>query len=432
MNSTLTKPQSAELAVSKMAENLIGSEILKLSGEINELIRKGEKIANYTVGDFNPDIFPLPEEFKKEIIAAYNGNHSNYPPSDGILALRETVAQFLYERLALDYSPQNEILIAGGARPIIYAAYRALIDPGDYVFYPAPSWNNNHYIHLTAAKPIMMEAKAENNFMPTADDLLPHIGKLNLVSLCSPQNPTGTVFTKDGLESICDIILQENKRRAGRKKPLYLLYDQVYNQLTYGSVKHFNPVTLCPEIRDYTVFVDGISKSLAATGVRIGWSMGNKKIIDKMKSIIGHVGAWAPKAEQVALANYLGNREAVDKFMTDFKNKLSQRLNGFYEGFMDLKKQGLRVDAIEPQAAIYLTVQFNLKGMKTEDGGILSNTADITRYLLQKAKLALVPFYAFGASSESTWYRLSAGTADLNGIKDVMERLGSALGQLKK
>jgi aspartate aminotransferase len=431
MSTTMTETKSAELRVSEMAENLIGSEILKLSGEINEKIRQGEKIYNFTVGDFNPTMFPLPDELKKEIIAAYNDNQTNYPPSDGILALRQSVAKFLSERLGLEYSAQNEILIAGGARPIIYAAYRALVDPGDNVFYPAPSWNNNHYIHLTAAKHIMMEAKPENNFMPTADDIFPHIGKLNLISLCSPQNPTGTVFTKEGLSAICELIVNENKKRSDKKKPVYLLYDQVYNQLTFGDVKHFNPVSLCPEIRDYTVFVDGISKSLAATGVRVGWSMGNKKVMDKMKSIIGHVGAWAPKAEQVAVAKFLDNTKAVDTYMATFKDKIWQRLDAFYKGFAELKKEGHRVNVIEPQAAIYLTVQFDLKGMKTGDGTVLKNTESITQYILNEAKVALVPFYAFGASTESTWYRLSVGTADVKSIPEVLEKLRSALQKLK-
>ncbi len=431
MSTTMAETKSAELRVSEMAENLIGSEILKLSGEINEKIRQGEKIYNFTVGDFNPTMFPLPDELKKEIIAAYNDNQTNYPPSDGILALRQSVAKFLSERLGLEYSAQNEILIAGGARPIIYAAYRALVDPGDNVFYPAPSWNNNHYIHLTAAKHIMMEAKPENNFMPTADDIFPHIGKLNLISLCSPQNPTGTVFTKEGLLAICELIVNENKKRGDKKKPVYLLYDQVYNQLTFGDVKHFNPVSLCPEIRDYTVFVDGISKSLAATGVRVGWSMGNKKVMDKMKSIIGHVGAWAPKAEQVAVAKFLDNTKAVDAYMTTFKDKIWQRLDAFYKGFIELKKEGHRVNVIEPQAAIYLTVQFDFKGMQTADGTVLKNTESITQYILNEAKVALVPFYAFGASTESTWYRLSVGTADVKSIPEVLEKLRSALQKLK-
>lgn len=431
MKTMLTETKNAELRVSEMAENLIGSEILKLAGEINEKIRNGEKIYNFTVGDFNPNIFPLPDELKKEIIAAYNDNQSNYPPADGILALRQSVSKFLSERMGLEYSPQNEILIAGGARPIIYAAYRAVVDPGDYVLYPAPSWNNNHYIYLTGAKPVMVEALPENNFMPRADDILPHMGKLTLISLCSPQNPTGTTFTKEGLEAICKMVLQENKRRGDKKKPVYVLYDQVYNQLTFGDVKHYNPVSLFPEMKDYTIFVDGISKSLAATGVRVGWSMGNKKVIDKMKSIVGHVGAWAPKAEQVATAKFLDNAKAVDAFMGVFKDKIWKRLDGFYKGFMDLKNEGHRVNVIKPQAAIYLTVQLDLKGMKTAEGKVLNNTESITQYILNEAKVALVPFYAFGASNESTWYRLSVGTAEAEAIPDVIAKLRNALQKLK-
>jgi len=430
MESTLTQPKSRDLEVSEMAENLIGSEILKIAGEVNEKIRKGEKVYNFTVGDFNPEIFPLPNELKAEIIAAYNANQSNYPPSDGVLTLRQSVAKFLTKTLGLDYNPQSEILIAGGSRPIIYAAYRALVNPGEYVIYPVPSWNNNHYVHLTGAKPIEVDARPENNFMPTAADIKPHIGKATLIALCSPLNPTGTVFTKEGLKEICDLVIEENKRR-GDKKPVYVLYDQVYWQLTFGDVQHFNPVSLCPEMRDYTVFVDGISKAFAATGVRVGWAMGHKKVIDKMKSIIGHVGAWAPKAEQVAVAKYLDNTAAVDTFMQTFKAKLLQRLDGFYKGFQQLEKEGLKVHAIVPQAAIYLTVLFDLKGMKTPDGKVLTNGESVMQYILNEAGIALVPFYAFGASTDSTWFRVSIGTAEANGIDDVIAKLRAALQKLK-
>ncbi|HTB06805.1 MAG TPA: aminotransferase class I/II-fold pyridoxal phosphate-dependent enzyme, partial [Bacteroidia bacterium] len=216
METTLTQTKSRELEVSVMAENLIGSEILKIAGEVNEKIRKGEKVYNFTVGDFNPEIFPLPNELKAEIIAAYNNNQSNYPPSDGVLTLRQSVAKFLTSTIGLDYAPQSEILIAGGSRPIIYAAYRAILNPGESVIYPVPSWNNNHYVHLTGAKPIEVDALPENNFMPTAADIKKHISKATLVALCSPLNPTGTVFTKQGLQEICEVILEENKRRGDK------------------------------------------------------------------------------------------------------------------------------------------------------------------------------------------------------------------------
>jgi len=429
MESTLTQTKSHELEVSTMAENLIGSEILKIAGEVNEMIRSGEKVDNFTVGDFNPEIFPLPADLKAEIIAAYNNNQSNYPPADGVLTLRQSVAKYLKSTIGLDYSPQSEILIAGGSRPIIYAAYRAILNPGEYVIYPVPSWNNNHYVHLCGAKPIEVDAGPESNFMPTAADIKPHIGKATLIALCSPQNPTGTVFTKEGLLDICNMVVEENKRR-GDKKPVYVLYDQVYWQLTFGDVKHYNPVSLCPEIRDYTIFVDGISKAFAATGVRVGWAMGNKKVIDKMKSIIGHVGAWAPKAEQVAVAKYLENTVSVEKFMTGFRKELIQRLDGFYKGFQQLKKDGFKVNAIEPQAAIYLTVQLDLKGMKAPDGHVLTNSESVMQYILKEAHVALVPFYAFGASTESSWFRLSVGTAQANGIDQVFVKLKAALQKL--
>jgi aspartate aminotransferase len=429
MESTLTQTKSHDLEVSAMAENLIGSEILKIAGEVNEKIRKGEKVYNFTVGDFNPEIFPLPAELKAEIISAYNTNQSNYPPADGVLTLRQSVAKYLKNTIDLDYSPQSEILIAGGSRPIIYAAYRAILNPGESVIYPVPSWNNNHYVHLTGAKAIEVAAGPESNFMPTAADIKPHISKATLIALCSPQNPTGTVFTKQGLLDICNLVIEENKRR-GDKKPVYVLYDQVYWQLTFGDVKHYNPVSLCPEMRDYTIFVDGISKAFAATGVRVGWAMGNKKVIDKMKSIIGHVGAWAPKAEQVAVAKYLENTSAVNTFMTSFRKELIQRLDGFYKGFQQLKKDGFKVDAIVPQAAIYLTVQLDLKGMKTPDGTKLTNSESVMQFILNEAGVALVPFYAFGASTESTWFRLSIGTAQANGIDEVFVKLKAALQKL--
>ena len=430
METTLTQTKSRELEVSVMAENLIGSEILKIAGEVNEKIRKGEKVYNFTVGDFNPEIFPLPNELKAEIIAAYNNNQSNYPPSDGVLTLRQSVAKFLTHTIGLDYAPQSEILIAGGSRPIIYAAYRAILNPGESVIYPVPSWNNNHYVHLCGAKAIEVDALPENNFMPTAADIKKHIGKATLIALCSPLNPTGTVFTEQGLRDICEVVLEENKRR-GDKKPVYLLYDQVYWQLTFGDVKHYNPVSLCPEMRDYTIFVDGISKAFAATGVRVGWAMGHKKVIDKMKSIIGHVGAWAPKAEQVAVAKFLDNGPAVNAFMTKFRGELHQRLDGFYKGFQQLKKEGFKVNAIVPQAAIYLTVHFDLVGMKTPDGKALTNGETVMQYILNEAGIALVPFYAFGASTDSTWFRVSIGTAEANGIDGVFVKLKAALQKLK-
>lgn len=429
--STTAVEKNIDLKVSKLADNIIGSEIIKLAAEVNEKIKKGEKVYNLTIGDFNPKVFPIPAELKTAIIAAYDEDHTNYPAADGMLELRTAVSKLLKERGGLDYKT-DEIVIAGGARPVIYAIFRALVDAGDTVVFPVPSWNNNHYTYLNGAKPVMIETSPENKFMPTAAELKPHIASANIIALCSPLNPTGTTFRKKDLEEICDMILAENiKRNAENKKPLYLMYDQIYWALTHGDTQHYNPVSLRPEMKNYTVFVDGISKSLAATGVRVGWSMGPKKIIDKMKSILTHVGAWAPKAEQMASAVYLNDLPKYDAFLADIKSKINDRLVGFYKGFQALKAEGYKVDAIAPEAAIYLTVQFALHGQKTAEGNVLATTQDVTKYILDEAQVALVPFYAFGSSTDSNWYRLSVGTCKLEDVNGVIDNLRKALSKLK-
>jgi aspartate aminotransferase len=152
--------------------------------------------------------------------------------------------------------------------------------------------------------------------------------------------------------------------------------------------------------------------------------------MDKMRAILSHVGAWSPKAEQEATAKFLKNDVAVNAYLVTFKNRINKRLVGFYEGIQTLKAKGYDVDAIPPQAAIYLTVKFDLVGKTTAKGILLATTADVTAYLLNEAKLAIVPFYAFGTSTNSPWYRLSVGTAHSNEIKALFSQLDTALAKL--
>ena len=411
--------------LSHLAETLIGSEIVRLGADIKEKINKGEKIYNFTIGDFDSSIFPIPKKFEDEIIDAYKDHHTTYPPAEGILALRESVSKFINKREGLDYDA-SEILIAAGGRPLIYALYRALIDKDDKVIYSVPSWNNNHYVHFVEGQHVVIEAVAENNFMPLAEDIKPHLKGAVLIALCSPLNPTGTIFKKKELEDICDMVLQENMLRGEAEKKLYVMYDQMYWTLTYGDSVHYNPVTLRPEMKDYTIFIDGISKSFAATGVRVGWALGPKHVLVKMKAINSHVGAWSPMAEQHATAKYLLQTEAIDTYFVHYKKELEDRLRLIHEGFQKLKAEGFSVDSIAPQAAIYLTIQINLTGRKAGDK-ILTEQKDVTEYILNEAKLAVVPFYAFGASKNSNWYRLSVGTCKKEEIKEMLEKLKEAL-----
>ncbi|WP_246601768.1 pyridoxal phosphate-dependent aminotransferase [Hymenobacter profundi] len=418
------------MQVSRMAGSLIGSEIIKIGNEVNDMIRKGEQICNLTIGDFTPSIFPIPEQLRDNITDAYAAGHTNYPPANGTLDLRTAAADFLRQRLSLDYSP-NDLLVAGGSRPLIYATYLALVDPGDKVVFPTPSWNNNHYCHLSGAEAVMVETLPENNFMPTAAELAPHLPGATLLALCSPLNPTGTMFTREGLLEICDLVVAENQRRQPGEKPLYLLYDQIYWMLTFGDAQHFDPVSLRPELRDYTIYIDGISKCLAATGVRVGYAFGPAVIIDKMKAILGHVGAWAPKAEQMATAAYLTNDAAVEEFIPTFKDKLQQSLTTLYDGLQNLKAQGYPVDAIVPMGAIYLTAKLDVLGKTTPAGQQLTTTKELTSYLISEARLALVPFSAFGTSDTAPWFRMSVGGASLESIEAALPRLQAALDALQ-
>lgn len=419
----------AKLQLSELAETLIASEIVRLGATIKEKIRSGEHIYNYTIGDFDSTEFPIPVLLQEEIINAYKEGFTTYPAAEGELVLRKAVSNYIAKYQGVDYSPM-EILISAGGRPLIYSLYKTIVDKGDKVIYPVPSWNNNHYIDFTHGEHVLITATRENNFMPTATQIAPHIKGATLLALCSPLNPTGTAFKKEELEAICDLVIAENEQRKEGEKKLYLMFDQIYWALTFGETKHHNPVALRPKMKEYTIFIDGISKAFAATGVRVGWSMGPQEVIAKMRSLNSHVGSWAPMAEQHAVARFLEQDGAVQKYLTHFKSEVEFRLTKIYQGFQQLKQAGFTVDAVFPQAAIYLTVQINLTGKKTANGNLLSEQADVTAYILSEAKLALVPFSAFGAGKDSNWYRLSVGCCKKEDIDTMLQKLRDALEKL--
>lgn len=416
--------------LSHLAETLIGSEIVKLGNMISERIRAGEKIYNFTIGDFNPQLFPIPSELEALIIESYQQRNTSYPAAEGVLDLRKAVSYFLKEWEALDYAP-NEIQIASGGRPLIYTIFKAIVDKGDKVIYGVPSWNNNHYVHMTEGVHCVIECLPENDFMPTVEDIRTHIKGATLICLCTPQNPTGTTLTKDVLADICDLIIAENASRKEDEKKCYLLFDQMYWTLTYGNTVHYNPISLRPAMKEYTVFVDGISKAFASTGVRVGWSMGPEIIISKMKAILSHLGAWAPMAEQKAVAKYLYEKEAIAAYLQHFKGEIELRLHQIYDGLIALKQKGFKVDAVAPQAAIYLTIQFDLVGKISSGGIVLKSQSDVTSYILSEAKLAVVPFSAFGGNANNPWYRMSVGTCIKEEISEMLAKLEAALANLK-
>ena len=418
------------MKLSRLAEQIRTSPILTIAAEINARKAKGEQIYNLTVGDFDPNIFPIPDALTEATIRAYQDHQTNYPGAFGLPGIRESVANLLNRFCDLNYEAED-VIIASGSRPVIYAVYRAIVDPGDKVVFPVPSWNNEHYASMLGAKQVTVETTPESNFMPTAATLEPHLDDAVLLALCSPLNPTGTMLSREALTDICQMVVDINQRRSADQKPLYVMFDQVYWMLTFGDNGFFHPLHECPPIRDYAVFVDGMSKAFAGTGIRVGWATGAHHIVARMVSIIAHIGAWAPKPDQVAVGEYLARDDAVDDHLRRFRSALDKRLQGFYNGLMSLKDKGYKVDAIAPQAAIYLSVMIDIVGRKTDQGEVLSSFDDAHRYLLDVAQIGMLPFSWFGARRHGNWFRISVGTCSLEDIDSVMLRLETALSRLQ-
>ncbi len=415
--------------ISGMARGLLGSEVLKIAAEVRAIVAAGKDVCNLTVGDFSSTEFRIPRLLEDKIAELLRKGETNYPPSNGVPQLRDAVVAFYERWLGLKY-PVGSVLVAGGSRPIIYGAYRAVCDPGDKVVYPVPSWNNNHYCHLSGVEGVKVVCGSADAFLPTAALLRPHLRGARLLSLNSPLNPSGTVFSERALGDICDAVLEENARpeRAGR--PLCVLYDQVYWMLTFGAAQHCNPVSLRPDMAPYTIFVDGISKAFAATGVRVGWTLGPEDIVDRMSNHLGHVGAWAPKAEQLATAALLQATDEIVAYHKDFKSGLKARLDALHAGIAILQAEGFPVESIAPMGAIYLSARFNLIGRRTPAGQTLGTNEDIRRHLLEDAGMAVVPFQAFGLMDETGWFRLSVGAVSPAQIDALLPRLKATLQKL--
>lgn len=422
MTTTTTAVLQDETALSQLAQGLIGSEILRISAEINALKATGKEICNLTVGDFSPTEFRIPARLQALIEEALAAGQTNYPPSDGVLELRKAVVQFYRDGLNLDYGIES-CLIAGGSRPIIFAAYAAVVDPGDKVIYPVPSWNNNHYTYLMRGVPVEIVVGPETNFLPTAEQLRPHISDARLLCICTPLNPTGTVMAREEVAAVAQLVVDENQRRAATgAKPLFILWDQVYWQLTFGDSKHYAPPQLVPESKPWTIFVDGISKAFAATGLRVGWTVAPPYVTARMRDILGHVGAWAPKAEQLAVAKFLGEPHEIAAFAEHMHHEMQLRLDLLHDGIEAMRRDGLPARAIAPQGAIYLSVQFDLIGKR----GIRTND-EIRKLLLSEAGFAIVPFQAFGSKREDGWFRLSAGAVSPADIEAGLARVRNVL-----
>lgn len=415
------------LTLSEMALGMRGSQILTISYAVRERIAAGAPVTQFTVGDFNPKYFPVPDLLTQSAIQALENHQTNYPPADGLLELRQAICTHYERNFGVKY-PIESVVVGSGARPVLYATYQCLINPGEKVLTPTPGWNNDYFCQLVDAKQVVIPSGPEDNFMPTAQALRPHIHEARLLVICSPMNPTGTLIRKAQLEEICDLILEENERREQNgQRLMYLVYDHVYWMLTFGDHQHIIPPQVRPEMARYTIFSDAVSKGFAGTGLRVGWMVAPPHITASVKALMTHVGAWAPRPEQSATAQLLNDPDAIDSYMKVFKRKIQERLDALYHAFSRWRSEGLPVDVIAPEGAMYLSVKVDLVGREG-----FPDTDAVRRFLLEQADCAVIPFECFGDTHNSGWLRFSVGAVGMEEVEACLPKIERALRSLIK
>lgn len=416
-----------ESALNELAEGMGGSRILAIASEVRRLAAEGVEVCNLTVGDFSPLHFRPPAPFVEDLAQLVQDGHTNYPPSDGTPELKQAIVDFYARRLGLRF-PIESVIIGSGARPPLFSAYDCFLSEGDVLVYAVPSWNNHYYAYLNRVESVAIQTRAEDGFMPTLAQIQPHLSRARVLHLNSPLNPTGTCITESAMREIAQAVVDENARREAAGQPsLMVIYDMVYWLLTYGETVHHDPISLVPEIAKYCVYVDAISKSMASTGLRVGWGIAAPYLQKAFKALIGHTGAWAPKPEQLATANFFNNDAQVDAWLDDFRGRLQARLDLIKTRFDAMAASGLPVQAIAPQGAIYLSIQVDLIGRTLPDGSTVSSSEDIRSFLLHKAQVAVVPFEAFGLEDAQGWLRMSVGAVGLEDLAAGLDRLEAAL-----
>lgn len=423
--------QSLDASLSVASRGLHESGILKITRGVRAMIARGETVVNLTVGDFDPRYFPIPKKLSRAIQDAVARGETNYPTPEGMLPLRQAISDYVARTAGVRY-PVDSIVVCSGGRPVLYGAYRAIINPGDKVLFSVPSWQNDSYAWLTGGESIVVESTIETGFQPTAEQFQPHLADAAMICICSPGNPTGTVMSEQQLGDILRAVVAENREReASGRRPIFVLHDQMYGALVSKGQRHVYPAAVVPEAARYVISADGVSKAYAGTGLRLGWMLIPPALGARVRDLLSHAGAWAPRAEQSAVAAFLNDEAAIAEFREEMDGRLAERLNAMHEGFSALKAEGFPVDSINPQGAIYFAAQFKLHG-KTVDGRAIETDEDIRMLLLERAGAAVVPFQAFGVQRDTGWFRLSAGAVSLDEIHSLFPRLRALLGEVGK
>jgi aspartate aminotransferase len=396
--------------ISERVRGLKPSATLAIDAKAKALKEQGEDILNLSAGE--PD-FDTPEHIKKACIKALEEGFTKYVATQGILSLRKAICQRIKEDYGLDYSPE-EVIVASGAKQAIFNLLLALVNPGDEVLILSPYWvSYPPMVEIAGGIPKIVSSSFENRFEPDLTDVEASISRRTKgMILNSPSNPTGLIYSREFYLGLSEIIKKHN---------LWVISDDIYDRLRFDGKGPENILTFAKELKDRVFLVNGVSKTYAMTGWRIGWAVGPKEVIKACSNLQGqstsHATSFAQKGAEAALT---GPQEPVKVMVEAFANRAKVLCQALRE------IPGLRFH--EPQGAFYAFVDFSAYyGRKTEVGKEIQSSLDMADYLLDQAKVALVPGVAFG---DDAFLRISFATSE-KVIKLAVERIKTALEKLK-
>ena len=395
--------------ISQRVQSLAVSATLAMSQRSAELKTRGVDVINLSVGE--PD-FNTPEHIKEAAKRAIDENYSFYTPVAGYMSLRKAIAAKLKDENGLDYAPE-QIVVSNGAKQALCNVILATINPGDEVIIPMPAWVSYvEMVKLAEGVPVPVVATIEQDFKVTPEMLEGAITpKTRMVMLCSPSNPTGSVYSRDELKALADVL--------AKYPDILVLADEIYEHILFtGS---FTSMASFPEIADRTIVINGVSKAYAMTGWRVGYCAAPLWLAKAVTKLQGQYSSNCSSiAQKAAEAAYTGSQECVEEMRVAFERRRDL--------VVELARQipGLQVNY--PQGAFYLFPEVSAYiGKTTPDGKTIASSGDLAMYLLETGHVATVDGAAFGVEG---YIRLSYATSDDN-IREAMRRIADALSKLK-
>lgn len=392
--------------LSERVRALRPSATLAVDAKAKALKEQGVDVINLSAGE--PD-FDTPGPIKEACISALNEGFTKYTPTPGILSLRRAICERLERDYGFKYQP-DEVIVTSGAKQAIFNLILALVDPGNEVLILSPYWVSYPEIVICGGGvPKIVESKFEKRFEPEPEEIIKQITSKTVgIILNSPSNPTGLIYSRDFLKAVAEI---------AERHGLWVISDDIYDRLRFDRGRPENILSVAPVLRDQVFIVNGVSKTYAMTGWRIGWAVGPKEVISACSKIQGQSTSHATSFAQKGAEKALKLEDHIVQPMVEAYARRAKLLCKLLEEIPELR-------FIEPQGAFYLFADFSsYYGKKTPDGKVINGSIEMAEYLLESARIALVPGVAFG---DDKFLRISFATSEEN-IERACRRLKEAL-----